>query len=137
MRLKNVRRVRKQRDWEEWIAEVRVGDVPDHTRRTLTTGIELVRKYDLPCDIEIRDLPPGMLAAHIWRKDESCAIAISTRLNFKGDNRAIHRRLIHEAAHHLSGRGHGHDETFRRVASALYEREGYPTGERGDGWGNM
>jgi len=54
-----------------------------------------------------------------------------------GDSKAVHRRVVHEAAHHIAGLRHGHDEHFRRIAADLYEREGYPRGKPGDHCGNM
>jgi hypothetical protein len=134
----DARRVSKQGQFETWIVTCPdVRRLPDPTRYTLTTAIELVKKYKLPCDVEIRELRPPAIAAHAWRKDGTCTIAVSALLNFKGDRRSVRRRIIHEIAHHIVGRGHGHDEVFKRIAAKLYEDEGYPRGRHGDNWGNM
>jgi|SRR5919109_1482483 hypothetical protein len=98
------------------------------------SAIHLVRKYKLPCDVVVKELPEGVLASHVWRRNtEQCAIVLSTKLTFKGDHVSVRRKIIHEIAHHLAGVGHGHDGEFKRVASELYEREGFPKGKRGTG----
>lgn len=79
----------------------------------------------------------GTTARHGWRKDGTCAILLSYKLVLNGDARAVHRRIIHEAAHHIAGLEHGHDEHFRQVAADMYDREGYPRGKPGDHCGNM
>jgi SprT-like family protein len=111
--------------------------IPEPVQFALKTAIELIKKYCLPCDLTIRELPGGVLAQHARYKRHNCEIVLSTNLAFEGDHRAIHRRILHEIAHHLAGPGHGHDETFKRIAADLYAREGYPRGKRGDFYGNM
>lgn len=133
----DAKRIRKRDDEEEWLVTCDLQQMPDPTRYSFQTAIGLIQKYDLPCDVEIRELRPHVLAAHGWRRDGTCAVMISDRLNVEGDRRSIRRRIIHEIAHHIAGRGHGHDEVFKRIASKLYELEGYPRGARGDEWGNM
>jgi hypothetical protein len=103
----------------------------------LSLAIDLIRKYQLPCDVRIRDLAPNALAAHGFKQDGTCVIELSKVLAFDGDRRSVQRTIIHEIAHHMAGPGHGHDESFRRIASGLYEREGFPRGGRGDHRGNM
>lgn len=117
------------------VVETSVKELPVKLRSAMLRAIDLVKRYDLPCDVAISDIPTT--ARHGWRKDGSCAILLSFDLVSKGDSTAVHRRIIHEAAHHIAGHEHGHDEHFRRVAAELYEREGYPRGKPGDHCGNM
>lgn len=124
-------------DEEDWLLTCDLASMPDPTRYSFQTAISLIRKYRLPCDVHMRELRPNLLAAHGWRRDGTCAVAISNHLNFKGDKRAIRRRIVHELAHHIAGRGHNHDEVFKRIAAELYDLEGYPRGIRGEGWGNI
>jgi SprT-like family protein len=100
-------------------------------------ALQLIQKYQLPCDVGIRELSANALARHGYRRDGTCAIELSKKLTDVGDQTSIRRAIIHEIAHRIAGRGHGHDESFRRIASDLYEREGYPRGSRGDHHGNI
>jgi hypothetical protein len=133
----DARMVRKDDEWEVWEGTFDVRKLRNPVRYAFLTAIGLVKKYRLPCDIEMRELRPRVLALHGWRKNGRCVIAISSHLTFHGNRRSVHRRIIHEIAHHIAGRGHGHDEVFKRIASDLYEREGYPRGSHGEGWGNI
>lgn len=121
----------------DYVVTTALDRLPNPLRFALSTAIKLIKKYRLPCDLTVRELPVGVLAHHTRYKSGNCEIGLSTKLTFKGNQRAIHRRIIHEIAHHLAGPGHDHDETFKRVAADLYEREGYPRGRRGDFYGNM
>jgi hypothetical protein len=110
----------------------------DHPLRVgFSTAIELIQKYQLPCSVGVRELPQTALARHGVLRDGTCIIDLSNKLTFGGDESSIRRAIIHEIAHHMAGPGHGHDDAFRRIASDLYEREGYPKGKRGDHRGNM
>jgi hypothetical protein len=120
----DARMIGKDGDWEIWDGTSDVRNLPNPIRYAFLTAIEQVKKYRLPCDVEMRELRPHVLALHGWRKNRRCVIAISIHLTFHGDKRSVRRRIIHEIAHHMAGRGHGHDEVFKRVASNLYEREG-------------
>jgi hypothetical protein len=115
--------------------EVPVNALPAKLRSAILRAIDLVKRYNLPCDVEVRDIPTT--AKHSWRKDGTCAIRLSNDLVRRGDSKAVHRRIIHEAAHHIAGLEHGHDEHFRKVAADLYQREGFPKGKPGDHCGNM
>lgn len=117
------------------IVETSVNQLPERLRSAMLCAIVLVKKYQLPCDVAISDIPN--IARHGWRKDGICAIFLSFELAHNGDSKSVHRRVIHEAAHHIAGYEHGHDKHFRRVAADLYEREGYPRGKPGDHYGNM
>jgi len=117
------------------VLDTTVDVLPEKPRSAMLCAIDLVTRYKLPRDVEISEIPST--ARHAWRKDGSCVIMLSPKVVENGDHRAVHRRIIHEAAHHMAGRGHGHDERFCRIAADLYEREGYPRGRAGDHRGNM
>lgn len=100
-------------------------------------GIALIQKLGLPCDLSIRDLPNPYLALHAWSRSGGCGAVLSTRLVFKGDETAIFRRIIHECAHHVAGRGAGHGPAFKVAATKLYSALGFPPSKPGDFWGNI
>jgi hypothetical protein len=118
------------------VVQVGINDLPDKVRSAFERAIDLVKRYRLPCDVTITDLE-GTTARHGWRKDGTCSILLSYKLVLNGDAKSVHRRVIHEAAHHIAGLEHGHDEHFRRICSEMYTNEGYPAGKPGDHRGNM
>jgi hypothetical protein len=124
---------------QDFTVEMPLNRIPKGSpvRFAFMTAINLIRKYRVPCDVVITELPLGTLARHGWRGDGTCAVLLSNKLTFKGDKQSVHRCLVHEIAHHIAGHGHGHDERFNQIASYLYEREGYPRGKRGDHRGNL
>jgi hypothetical protein len=122
---------------QRYSVRMKVNGLPNPLRFAISSAVKFVSKYRLPCDVVIKELPAGLLAQHGWRKNGTCAVVLSSKLTFQGDKTSVHRRILHELAHHMAGRGHGHDERFRQIASDLYEREGYPRGRRGDHYGNM
>jgi hypothetical protein len=111
--------------------------LPKNVRSAIHRTIDVLTRYDLPCDLIIGDLPPKKTARHGWRKDGTCTIILAWDLIRRGNETAVYRRIIHEAAHCRAGRGHGHDEHFKRICSAMYEREGFSRGKPGDHCGNM
>jgi hypothetical protein len=136
--MKKRKRGPRQADkWETVSVRIPICDAPDKVRSAFQQAIDLVKRYELPCDVIMSDLGEPTLAAQGWRKDGTCSILLSRKLVLNGDAKSVHRRVIHEAAHHIAGRGHRHDEHFNRICSEMYEREGYPRGERGKDWGNV
>lgn len=126
----------RQQDSKAIIVQVSIDDLPDKARPAFQKAIDLIKRYELPCDVAITDLD-GTTARHVWRKDGTCEIRLSFVLIANGDAKSVHRRIIHEAAHHIAGLEHGHDEHFRRVCSDMYAKEGYPPGKPGDHCGNI
>jgi len=129
------RRSRRQ-DAKTIILQVGIDDLPEKVRSAMLRAIDLVKRYRLPRDVTISDLE-GTTARHGWRKDGTCSILLSYKLVLNGGEKSVHRRVIHEAAHHIAGLVHGHDEHFRRICSEMYAKEGYPAGKPGDHCGNM
>jgi len=126
----------RQQDAKTFIVQVGIDDLPEKLRSAMLRAINLVKRYRLPCDVTISDLE-GTTARHGWRKDGTCSILLSYKLVLNGDAKSVHRRVIHEAAHHIAGLEHGHDEHFRRICSEIYAKEEYPAGKPGDYCGNM
>lgn len=133
-----MKRRARSRDSKTVVVQTSIDNLPEKVRAAMLRAIDLVKRYELPCDVAITDLE-GTTARHGWRKDGTCSILFSFNLVQNGDSRAVHRRIIHEAAHHIAGLEHldHDDERFRRIAAALYECEGYPRGKPGDHCGNM
>jgi hypothetical protein len=119
-------------------ADININVLPVKLKKAMQRAIDLVQRYELPCDVAVTDIE-NTTARHLWYKNGTCVIQLSFALVCNADARAIHRRIIHEAAHHIAGRNHlDHaDEHFREVAADLYEREGFPRGMPSDGCGNM
>jgi hypothetical protein len=119
-------------------ADVNINVLPTKLKKAMLRAIDLVQRYELPCDVAVTDLE-NTTARHIWYKNGTCVIQLSFVLVCNADARAIHRRIIHEAAHHIAGPKHldHDDEHFRKIAADLYEREGFPKGKSGDARGSM
>jgi hypothetical protein len=128
----------RKRDSRTVVLQTSIDNLPEKVRAAMLRAIDLVKRYELPCDVAITELQ-NATARHGWRKDGTCSILLSFDLVQNGDSRAVHRRIIHEAAHHIAGLEHldHDDEHFREIAAYMYEREGYPRGRPGDHCGNM
>ncbi len=123
-------------DYRIVAVETVIDILPDKLQMAMLKAIDFIKRYELPCDVGITELN-STTARHVWRKDGTCEILLSFALVVNGHAKAVHRRIIHEAAHHIAGFEHGHDEHFKAIASELYEREGYARGKPGDNCGNM
>ena len=78
-----------------------VDQLPERLRSAMLCAIDVVKRYQLPCDVAFSDIPNT--ARHGWRKDGTCVIFLSFDLAHNGDSKSVHRRVIHEAAHHMAG----------------------------------